>query len=478
MLAGCSNPTKSIQVNIYKQKLPMISFQGYWSFIDNEENLYTWGYDERNGGAVSGVYLGDSLGQGTDVVYNNDPFKIYSNVAYIIRANRGLTNDGEIIEWAKLMENDLCMPHSTKNNIAKVGMNLYLTRFGELYAIPTEENVRLKEPYENCGDLVLTGVIDFAIGYKYIALKEDGSVWTFLVSSMTGEIVEKPKKLVSDVVEIFSNPAIDAAMLLLKSDGSLWSYGGNEYGQCGNGEQGDLNLTTYDCIVSKPYKLAENVRTAWVSTLTTFFLTEDNKLYACGKNPYDLLLTGNGQMLSDEYPKYISTPILVMDNVKQMEYSDTGIFILKTDNTLWTWGYSDKGTLGNGVCYEGDDLGTYSFSVRLQNGEAIFAQPVQIMNEVERLFTETTGLHFAQKTDGTIWYWGYGEIYVNEEDNWDTEIQKTDATGETIFAYQKHYIIPTPIEFSIDSVYQDALNYIAEQGIDTSQYEAVRYINE
>lgn len=269
-------------------------------------------------------------------------------------------------------------------------------------------------------------------------------------------------------------------MYFLKNDGTLWSYGGNEYGQCGNGEHGDFDYLTQDCVVSEPYKMADNVIDVYTIDTTVFYLTEDNKLYACGLNYNDLLLLGgNGQMNLEEYPKFTATPVLVMENVLQMKFSNESMYVLKTDNTLWTWGNADKGFLGNGVCYEGNDLGETDFLMREINGETLYSQPTQIMSGVERLLTQTSGLHFVEKTDGSIWYWGYGSIFTDGDDDWDTEFQRKDSDGNYLYSvYQKHYIIPTPIEFSVDTFFQNALDYIAAQGIDVSQYEAIGYTYE
>jgi len=481
LLAGCSGGGKTIQLDICQSELPEILLTaGYGLYIDVGGDLYSWGYDGRNAKAVVGSYPGNSIGQGTEFEYNNIPTKIYSDVINANLGSRALTNNGDIIEWGNLLENDSCIPHIVRKNVIKVGLGLYLTESGELYSMPTRENIELEQDYKDSSKLILTGVKDFAIGYKYFALKDDGSVWTFLISSLTGKITENPKKLIDGVEKIITNLSMSTASFFIKNDGTLWAYGNNEYGQCGNGEHGDLDDSTRDCIVTEPYQLAGNVINAWVISSTTFYLTKDNQLYACGKNLNDMLLTGgNGQMLSDGYPKFVTTPVLVMENVKQMECSDMGMFVLKTDGTLWTWGYADKGTLGNGVYDKDSDLTEDGFVKRLVAGEAIQCQPTQIMDHVERLFNETLGLHFAQKTDGTIWYWGYGLIYVNKDNDWDTEYAVAANKDSVMYNYQKHYIIATPIQFTVETFFQNALDSIsAREGIDTSQYQAVRYTEE
>jgi len=475
LLAGCSNAIKT-PLDVHQSGMPgfLGNGAGNWTFLDDNGDMYTWGFDRYN--ASSGSDSGDSLGQGTEVLYNNIPTKICSDVAFIYYENRAVTKDGKLIEWGKLWEGDSCLPHPVRENIAKLDYNIYLTRDGKVYSIPNRENIQLTKPYEESGELIMTGVKDIVLGVPCYALKNDGSVWTFLRDNMTGEVVQKPEKVAEDVRKIYISPMVEGVKLFLKNDKTLWSFGNNEFGQCGNGENGDLDVTMQDCVVSEPYQMAENVKEVWPLETTTFYLTEDNKLYACGRNDYDqLLIGGNGQMNLEDYPKFTATPVLVMEDVSQMQYGWGAMQVLKTDGTLWTWGCADLGTLGNGLCYQGDDLRTNSYFTRSEK-EPMFSQPTQIMDNVKRLCTGTMKLYFAQKTDGTIWYWGYGAIYVDKEDDWDEEEMWKNADGELKSAYQKCYIIPTPIEFSMDTFFQNALDSIAaREGIDTAQYQAVRY---
>ncbi|HOP10520.1 MAG TPA: hypothetical protein PK629_03415 [Oscillospiraceae bacterium] len=447
LLAGCSAGTGELPQII-------ITIRG-GSFIDNNGDLYTWGYDQRNVGTDT-YFPGYSLGQGTEIVFNNVPTKIYSDVADVELGNRALTKSGEIIEWSMEYENDDCVPHVVRENVAKLDLNLYLTKDGELYTMSSGESITNKDSCE----LVMTDVKDFMVGHSYFALKNDGSVWTFMVNSMTGEVAEQPQKVIDGVARMVTGLTVPSGVLFLKKDGTLWSYGGNDYGQCGNGEHGDLDSQTYDCIVTEPYHLADNVIDIWSSASTSFYLTEDNNLYACGRNYNDLLLTGgNGQMLSSGYPEYVTTPTLVMSDVKQMDYSNGAIFVLKTDNTLWGWGYADMGTLGNGISIQSSDWDWESGSelMILKNGQ--LSQPVKILDDVERLFTETVGLHFAEKKDGSIWYWGFGILYRMGD-----TVEPTGLKGTGVIKRQ-FYIIPTPIEFSIEDFYQNSLDYAVGQMI-------------
>lgn len=164
-------------------------------------------------------------------------------------------------------------------------------------------------------------------------------------------------------------------------------------------------------------------------------------------------------MLSSGYPEYVDTPTLVMSDVKQIDYGGSGMLVLKTDSTLWSWGYADLGIVGNGKSYTGTDLGLFDIYTRINNGNGLICQPTEIMDHVKRLFSGMGGLHFAEKKDGSIWYWGYSTLY-QIGDAIDPIGLKGTGKIETLY-----YIIPTPIEFSVDTFYQTALEHAQNQTI-------------
>ncbi len=478
-LTGCSKAGETTKVEI-KSDIPTFGIYNNSVFLDENGNLYTWGYDTRNADPEC-VYL-TSLGQGAKVEYNNTPTKIYSNVADIDFMQYALSQNGELIEWGTLLNGETFMPQVQKSNIAKVYVTLFLTQDGELYSKPEKESIQLTTPYEETYTLIMTDVVDFWYSFGDYALKRDGSIWFFEASSITGEIVQKPKKIIEDVEKMSCGIFNNLHQIFLKTDGTLWSLGNNEYGQCGNGEYGDQDRKTQDCVVATPYKMAENVIDIYTTSSSTFYLTKDNKLYACGLNSYDLMLTvGNEQMDADNAPSFVATPVLVMEDVKQFYMGDNAMYVLKTDNTVWTWGYAGQGVLGNGEFLDADvmDLGTLLNP--LFSGNGIFSQPTQIMEDVEQLFTQTSGLHFVQKKDGSIWYWGHSYIFVDEENDWDTKdsfgvrLETDEEYSPSGTNYKKYYIIPTPIEFTVDTFFQNALDAIASRGIDTSQYQEAAY---
>ena len=481
-LTGCSKTTQTMKVEIQSALPKFVLRETSGIYLDENGDLYTWGYDQRN--SDQETVLLTSLGQGAKVEYNNTPTKIYSNVADIDFMGYAVSKAGELLEWGTLLNGEKFVPQVKKENIAKEYPILFLTQDGKLYSKPEKESIQLTTPYDETYTLVMTDVVDFWYGFGDYALKSDGSIWYFKINSITGEIMQKPEKVIEDVAKMSCGLTENSHQVFLKTDGTLWSMGNNEYGQCGNGEYGDFDNKTQDCVVTTPYKMAENVIDIYTTPTVTFYLTGDNKLYACGLNSNDFMLTGgDGLMDADNAPSFAATPVLVMDDIRQFYQYDAAMYVLKTDNTLWTWGYSGQGVLGNGEFLDAEVLDFNTLLKPLFSGEGIFSQPAQIMEGVEQLLAPTSGLHFLQKKDGSIWYWGNGSIYVDKDDDRDTKVsfgvrlETDDDYSPSGTYYQKFYIIPTPIEFTVDTFYQNALDAIASRGTDTSQYQAAKYYN-
>ncbi|GIO86416.1 chromosome condensation regulator [Paenibacillus faecis] len=184
-----------------------------------------------------------------------------------------------------------------------------------------------------------------------------------------------PIKVLNNVVSVSSGGKNTAA---IKTDGSLWMWGKNYYGQLGNG-------TTKNSLV--PVKVMDNVAAVSLggSSVTSGYtaaIKTDGSLWMWGANDYGQL--GNGTT------KDSLIPVKVMDNVASVSLSEfRHAAAIKTDGTLWVWGRNGQGQLGNGTT--NDSL-----------------VPVKVMDNVTAI--SLGALHTAAvKTDGSLWTWGFNE---------------------------------------------------------------------
>lgn len=119
--------------------------------------------------------------------------------------------------------------------------------------------------------------------------------------------------------------------LFLKTDGTLWACGLNQYGQLGDG-------TTENRL--QPVYVMSGVTGMAAGFYHSFFLTADGSLWGCGFNQ-------TGQ-LGDGTTRNRLQPVRVMRDVKRAAAGFSHSLILKNDGSLFTCGDNSSGQLGIG----------------------------------------------------------------------------------------------------------------------------------
>ena len=172
-------------------------------------------------------------------------------------------------------------------------------------------------------------------------------------------------------------------------------YVGNTLWSCGYNTKGGLGDGT---IVPKssPVQIGALVNWKQVSASPSFgtgvlgnntaAVKTDGTLWTCGYNGYGQL--GNG---TNSLSVFVSTPIQVgaLSNWKQVACGRFSTSAVKTDGTLWTWGYNSSGQLGDGTVVPK-------------------SSPIQFGSLTNWKYVANGIYHTAAiKTDGTLWTCGY-----------------------------------------------------------------------
>lgn len=168
--------------------------------------------------------------------------------------------------------------------------------------------------------------------------------------------------------------------MILKTDGTLWAVGGNEYGQLGDGTLIDQ---------SEPVSVMSGVKDVAAGNTHTMILKTDGTLWATGSNLDGQL--GDSTLSQFEYQK---TPVEVMSGVMAVAVGYYHTAILKSDGTLWTTGSNVYGQLGDG-----------SVSIAQRD-------PVQVMDNVKSVSAGSEHTMIL-KNDNTLWGTGsndYGQL--------------------------------------------------------------------
>jgi hypothetical protein len=195
--------------------------------------------------------------------------------------------------------------------------------------------------------------------------------------------VANPNEMVPDrlVVGAAYTDPYKTNLFIRKDDKSLWGYSGSElYIGAAKNEFG--NWDAYG--IGHSWTMIEQEGYCLDTEGNNYFvLKPDKSLWTYGSNHEYLL--GNGEIyLYGDFP-----PTKILDNVRTADIGTNGIAV-KTDNTLWVWGWSSP-----------------IFSV-LQQPEIDRLMPEKIMDNVVDAVHAKNGVIMVLKTDGSLWTWGEG----------------------------------------------------------------------
>ena len=238
-------------------------------------------------------------------------------------------------------------------------------------------------------------VTSLALGHAHgVALGTDGAVYTWGNNDYgqlgEGSTVSKnsPVSPLSDVISVsaggihrFANVTdvygkLSGHTLAIKSNNTLWAWGENGNGQLGDGTRTQRNY---------PIQIMTDAVFCAAGGNFSMAIKTDGTLWSWGYN-------NNGQ-LGDGTKTTRLSPVKIMDDVVYATGGQNHGLAIKKDGTLWSWGENNCGQLGDGTA-------VYTNS------------PVKIMDNV--VAASASGVNSAAvKKDGTLWAWGcntYGQV--------------------------------------------------------------------
>jgi alpha-tubulin suppressor-like RCC1 family protein len=237
-----------------------------------------------------------------------------------------------------------------------------------------------------------------------VILKSDGTVWTWganyygklglgdtnPVRSAAPVEVHGPGNI-SYLNSITAIMGCEMHNLALKADGTLWAWGQNAYGQLGNGATNDSYLPVQVGLLATPP--LTTVTKLGGRPYFTLAVKADGTLWAWGMNRYGQM--GNGTVNPLTGPQ-VTIPVLVnnsspggpLNNPLQVTCGYQFGAALTTNGTVWTWGSGSHGELGNGT-----------------TGSSYTPAQVPGLTNITALSGGWFHL-LALKSDGTVWAWG------------------------------------------------------------------------
>jgi alpha-tubulin suppressor-like RCC1 family protein len=230
------------------------------------------------------------------------------------------------------------------------------------------------------GGVGLNQTISTSAHYHTLFIKSDNSLWATGANAQ-GQLGDGANKSLNSPVKVMDGVASVSTgkdySMAVKTDGTLWAWGNNNGGQLGDGTKENKN---------KPVKIMDGVAAVSASGSLSFRFTlalkTDGTVWGWGWN-------NNGE-IGDGTNKQKVSPVKVMDDAVYISAGHTTSFAIKTDGSLWAWGSNSYGMLGNGTAVTRE------------------LSPVKIMDNAASV---SAGMnhHFAIKTDGTLWAWGQND---------------------------------------------------------------------
>jgi len=201
-----------------------------------------------------------------------------------------------------------------------------------------------------------------------------------------------------------------------KSDGTMWTWGRNNYGTLGNNTQGPGNSTARSSPIQLPgttwpitgYSKLSN-RSATIAAIKT-----DGTLWTWGDN-YRGGLGAPGIGYDDDRSSPVQIPGTTWKGVSLGGFANLAT---KTDGTLWSWGSNVHGVLG---------LNQTSGAWPDYDAGQKYSSPVQIPGTTwDKIPQSTSYARYAIRTDGTLWSWGqnvYGHLGHNNTTSYSSPTQ-------------------------------------------------------
>lgn len=337
-IAGGQNVTLTGANFVLKNKKIMqtVNGNGYSLALSADGTVYTWGRNEYG-----------QLGNG--VTATNSPVPVAVKTAgtpmegkTIVQVAAGATHslalatDGTIYAWGKNEYGQLGNDSTTNSSVPVVVKTAGTPMAGKT-------------------------IIQIHAGYEHsLALASDGTVyaWGRNNSGQLGKN-DATDAHIPTAVRTLGTPmagkvivqlaAGNSQSMALASDGTIYTWGWNQYGQLGNGTTTNSRIPVAVVTTGTPMA-GKTISQIAAGNAHALAMTDDGTVYAWGWNQYGQL--GNNSTINSSLPvavKTTGTPLAGKIITQITSGGSPNSLVLANDGTMYTWGWGQYGQLGNGT---------------------------------------------------------------------------------------------------------------------------------
>ncbi len=434
-----------------------IKSAAYECFIDNDGKIYTWGdnyhgqlgngeFNRENGGEYSApICINDIEGS---ALKDKNIVKIYSSIYGDSRM--AIDEEGKLYAWGYNSNGELGDGSTEDRNIP--------------ICLSDMENSELK------GKSIKEV---YFLSYTVIALDNNGKVYTWGYNS-NGELgdgstenrnipacisnIEESGLKDKKIVKICANAS---SIIAIDSDGKLYAWGYNEYGQLGDETNEDRNMPICISDMENSELKGKNIKEVYFSSYTTIALDNNGKVYTWGEAG----TLGGGEAIIVNGERCRNTPVCISDlsenllhNKKIYQISTIGetVYAIDSEKKVYSWGRNDSGQLGNGTTEYSEE--PICISENISGSELIGKRIVDIVGVVDSSYN---WLAIAIDEEKKIYTWGNNKQgQLGDDFSGDRLVPKciTDEEGSDLYNYKINKIC------YFRSNYNYTFSYITDDG--------------
>jgi alpha-tubulin suppressor-like RCC1 family protein len=232
-----------------------------------------------------------------------------------------------------------------------------------------------------------TDPLELTVLTKAVAKLKGGtinSVYSFsLLPTITSSIYGDLYLVESEKIIYWAHPTGWMSLGVIPQVNQLYGWGRNDFGQVGDGTAIYRSSPTLSIVRQGGWRKLGTARCVGAA------IKNDGTLWVWGRNLQGQL--GTGDTTAKASPTTTIGGGTTWCTVADGSSVSSAMAAIKTDGTIWTWGYNGVGTLGDGTTTNRSSPGT------IAGGGTNWCSAVLSCNTVGAL-----------KTDGTLWTWGCG----------------------------------------------------------------------